>query len=421
MGLARLVPLAGLSDAALPPPSDALLVLALNGAGFASVAWLTGYLSERLQHTDARLREASSLIADLQAFNQCVIDSLTGGLATADLDGRLLTFNRAAEQITGWSASEVRGRAVCDVLQLPAELVDALPRMRESGTACRIEVSYRTAHGRPTDIGLTAAPLMGAAQPVGFLLTFQDITERKRHEREAQTERRLAAIGEMAAGIAHEIRNPLASMAGSIQVLRKELRLSAEQGQLMDIVLRESERLNGTITNFLTYARPQRRLTQTVDAYRVVEESAALLRNSAEHRVDHEIALAQPLRPCLACVDEAQLRQVVWNLATNGLKAMPAGGRMELSVEPAGSDRVAITVRDHGVGMAATDLDSVFEPFRSTFPGGTGLGLSIVHRIVCDAGGSIDVQSAPGAGTAVRVTLPAAGHREVTLAEALSA
>jgi two-component system sensor histidine kinase PilS (NtrC family) len=225
----------------------------------------------------------------------------------------------------------------------------------------------------------------------------------------------------MAAGIAHEIRNPLASMAGSIQVLRKDLRLSDEQGQLMDIVLRESERLNDTISNFLAYARPQRRLSQTVDVRRVVQESAALLGNSAERRANHEIAVIPSIEPCLVHVDEAQLRQVVWNLATNALKAMPAGGRMEMSVEHTDTGRIAVVVRDHGIGIAATDLDYVFEPFRSTFPGGTGLGLSIVHRIVSDAGGAIDIQSAPGTGTAVRVTLPAAGDRKVELPEALSA
>jgi two-component system sensor histidine kinase PilS (NtrC family) len=408
MGFAQVARLPGLVRVSMPPVPNAVLTIALNGAGFASVAWLTGYLSERLRHTDERLRQASNLIADLQAFNHCIIDSLTGGLATASPAGDVLTFNRAAEQITGVTAAEVVGRPVREVLQLPGDLVRDLPQLVDNGAGYRIEVPYRTASGRQLDLGLTAAPLMGAAEQVGFLFTFQDITEWNRREREIQTERRLAAIGEMAAGIAHEIRNPLASMAGSIQVLRNDLELSADQARLMDIVVRESQRLNDTISHFLAYARPGRLALKPVDLRRIVEDAASLLENSSERHPAHQVLVAGTTEPCFVRADEGQLRQVIWNLVTNGLKAMPKGGRLELSIEHAAADRVAVVVRDEGIGMTAADLDHVFEPFRSTFPGGTGLGLSIVHRIVSDAGGSIDVQSLPGSGTAVRVTFPAA-------------
>jgi two-component system sensor histidine kinase PilS (NtrC family) len=408
VGPAGRPPVPGLAHAALPPFRDALATLALNGGGFACVAWLTGYLAERVRSTDERLREASTIIADLQAFNECVIQSLTGGLATTDLDGRVLTFNAAGEQITGWRAADVRGRPVEQVLQLPADLIGSLHRMVESGRGRRLDLVYTTAGGRAADLGVTAAPLMGAAGRVGFLFTFQDITDRKRREREAQTEHRLAAIGEMAAGIAHEIRNPLASMAGSIQLLRQDLQLSPEQAQLMDIVLRESRRLNETIRNFLAYARPERAHGHPVDLVRIVREAAVLLQNSSERRPNHEVAATAGATTCLIEGDEAQVRQVVWNLATNGLKAMPGGGRLELRVGSGADGRAMLSVRDEGVGIAPADLDRVFEPFRSTFPGGTGLGLSIVHRIVSAAGGAIDVESAPGAGTTVRVLWPRA-------------
>jgi two-component system sensor histidine kinase PilS (NtrC family) len=396
-----------LLDRAQAPLPDALFTLALNGVGLACVAWLTGYLAERLRHTDERLRQASTQIADLQAFNQCVIDSLTGGLATAGADGRVLTFNVAAGQITGLAAADVRGRPVQDVLQLPASLVEEFPRIGTAGTGIRLEIPYTTRSGRQVDLGLTAAPLTGADGTAGFLFTFQDITERRRRERETQTERRLAAIGEMAAGIAHEIRNPLASMAGSIQVLRQDLELSAEQALLMDIVLRESQRLNATITNFLTYARPQRHASKPVDLAAVLRDAAALLRNSGDCVRDHQVTVHVPDTPCLVGADDAQLRQVVWNLAVNGLKAMPEGGPLNLRLHRLDETWVVV-VEDGGVGMAPSVLEHVCEPFRSGFSGGTGLGLSIVHRIVTDLGGSIAFESAPGCGTAVRVSLPAA-------------
>lgn len=409
-----------LADVAKPPVRDAWLTVAFNGVGFVSVAGLTGYLSERVRHSDERLRQASTQIANLQAFSQCVVDSLTGGLATSDLDGHVLTFNRAAEQITGWRAHEAAGRRLANVLQLSDEFVGGLSRLNDSGAGCRIELPYRTQSGVILELGLTAAPLMGAASQVGYLFTFQDITEHKRHDREAQTERRLAAIGEMAAGIAHEIRNPLASMTGSIQVLSKDLALSEEQNQLMEIVLRESERLNQTIGNFLAYARPPRPSATIVDLDRTVRASAALLRNSAQCSQAHQVVV-QSNGPTFARGDEAQVLQVIWNLATNGLKAMPDGGRLDLEVGPGPSGAVAVTVRDQGVGMTTSELDHMFEPFRSTFAGGTGLGLSIVHRIVRDAGGSIEVESVRGSGTAVRVLLPGGEAADVALPRALSA
>ncbi len=407
LGLGPVAHALGFAPALLPPVEDALVTLALNGAGFATLAWLTGYLAERVQHGDERLRQASTQIADLQAFTQCVINSLTGGLVTTDQDGKVLTLNRAGQQILGWQAEAAGGRPVADVLQLPRDLVDALPRMVDSGRARRVDVEYEAPSGRRVDLGLTAAPLMGGAGRVGYLFTFQDITERKRRDREVQTEKRMAAIGEMAAGIAHEIRNPLASMAGSVQVLRQDLDLSAEQTRLMDIVLRESRRLNDIIRSFLAYARPQRRSPQPVDVVKAVHEAAALLEHGSERGPAHVIALETPEAPCYVDADEGEVRQVVWNLATNALKAMPAGGRLLFTVQRS-AHQVRLCVRDEGVGIAPAHLDHVFEPFRSGFPNGTGLGLAIVHRIVTDLGGAIDIESAPGAGTSVEVTLPAA-------------
>ena len=211
----------------------------------------------------------------------------------------------------------------------------------------------------------------------------------------------------MAAGIAHEIRNPLASMSGSIQILRQELPLSAEQEQLMDIVLRESERLNTTIRSFLAYARPQRFQIARFDVRRVLNDAALLLRNSNELRDGHEIHVSLPDAELWYEADEGQIKQIVWNLATNGLRAMPSGGRLQLVAEVETSEGIVLTVRDEGVGIPPEELDSLFQPFHGTFAKGSGLGLAIVHRIVADYQGEIRVSSKPGAGTTVSVRLPA--------------
>jgi two-component system sensor histidine kinase PilS (NtrC family) len=212
----------------------------------------------------------------------------------------------------------------------------------------------------------------------------------------------------MAAGIAHEIRNPLASMSGSIQILRHELPLSSEQEQLMDIVLRESERLNTTIRSFLAYARPQRFAIAKLDLRRALNDTALLLRNSAEVREGHTIDVDVPSDELWYEADEGQIKQILWNLATNGLRAMPDGGQLRLAgaVDRA-SGGIAITVQDQGIGIPAEQLDGLFQPFHGSFAKGSGLGLAIVHRIVTDYNGEIQVSSRPGAGTSVSVRLPA--------------
>ena len=396
----------GMETSILPELRVAAFTVGFNLFGFLGVAVLSGYLAEGLRRADARLVKTSTQLADLRAFNEHVIDSLTSGLLTADTAGTILTFNRAAEAITGLPAADAAGRPAGEVLQLPASIgllsADAAPHGR------RLETGYVRPDGRAIELGLSTAPLVTPAGPIGVLVTFQDVTEVKRIEREMRIQQRLAAVGEMAAGMAHEIRNPLASMSGSLQMLRQELPLNIEQAQLMDIVLRESERLNDTIRSFLAYARPQRLSTTRIDLRRVVQDAVTLLRNSSELSQQHDIRLELPPGALWYEADEGQIRQIVWNLATNGLRAMPGGGCLTLAARPdGGAADVVFSVRDEGVGIAPEDLDLIFQPFRSAFDRGTGLGLAIVHRIVSDYGGEIQVTSQPGAGTTVNVRLPA--------------
>ena len=394
----------------LPSGREAFYRSGLHIFGFFAVAGLTGYLSESLHRAGAQLQRASTELADVQAFSRHIVDSLTSGLATTDLQGMLVTFNRAGEAITGIAAVDAVGRPAREVLQLPPALHGLFGPPSARPRQTRVEFDYTRADGPRIEIGLSAAPLMTPRGETGFILTFQDVTEARRQEREAVVQQRLAAVGEMAAGIAHEIRNPLAAMSGSIQILRQELPLTDEQGQLLDIVIRESERLNETIRSFLSYARPQRQSMTHIDVRQVVTETATLLQNSTERRESHRIAVDVPAAAVPFQADEGQLRQIVWNLATNGLRAMPQGGCLTLSARPpTESDaHVVIGVSDEGVGIDAEELDGIFQPFRGSFTQGTGLGLSIVHRIVSDYAGEVRVTSARGAGTTVHVRFPAA-------------
>jgi len=399
----------------LPPLKVALFSVGLNVFGYIAVAVLSGYLAEGLRRADARLQQASDQLADLQAFSQHVIDSLASGLMTTSAAGFVMTFNRAAETITGIGAAAAVGQPAASVLQLPSDVAAMFDPDKNGELLPRVEFTFTRVDGHQMELGISTAILRTPRGEGGFLFTFRDVTEARKAEREARVQQRLAAVGEMAAGIAHEIRNPLASMSGSMHLLRHELPLTEEQSQLMDIVLRESDRLNETIKSFLAYAKPQRQAASRMDVRQVISDTATLLQNSPERSDAHEIVVDVPDQPVWCVADQAQIRQIVWNLATNGLRAMDNGGRLTLSVAaertPRG-EQLVMAVRDTGVGIAPEDLDGILQPFRGGFARGTGLGLSIVHRIVSDYGGDLRVSSERRKGTTVTVKLPVSGRPE---------
>jgi two-component system sensor histidine kinase PilS (NtrC family) len=403
------LPLQRLAANELPPVNVAQYTVALDAFGFFAVALLSGSLAERARRGEARLEQATEEIADLQAFNQYVLDNLLSGLATADVDNRLVTFNRSAMLITGYDGPLPVGEPAAAVLQLPpafaASLSQDLARVRSK----RTDYVFQQPKGGAIELGLSVAALPLPDGSRGYLYTFQDVTDIRRFEQNARLQQRLAAVGEMAAGIAHEIRNPLASMSGSMQMLKQELPLSGDQAQLMDIVLKESERLNQTIKSFLAYARPQRFSLQKLDLRPVVQETAMLLRNSTEVEDRHQVEVRQAGNAVIVDADEGQIRQIIWNLATNGLRAMPGGGTLCLSAiheQTTGGPVAVLLVEDEGVGIPPEDVDTIFQPFRGSFGKGSGLGLAIVHRIVTDYGGHIEVKPRPGGGTVFRVRFP---------------
>jgi two-component system sensor histidine kinase PilS (NtrC family) len=245
-------------------------------------------------------------------------------------------------------------------------------------------------------------------EPTGFLFSFQDLTEIKALEEEVKLKDRMAALGEMAAGIAHEIRNPLASMSGSVQILKKSLRPNEEEGELLDIVLRESRRLDQIIRDFLLFAKPSRLDPKPHDLVAILGDALTLLRNSEEFDGKHAIRTSFESARMPAFVDADKMKQVFWNLSKNALKAMPEGGTLTVTVRHEGSSSVAVCFADEGIGMTEAEIRRAFEPFRTNFSEGTGLGLAVVFRIVQEHRGRIRVRSRVGRGTEVMVTLPAA-------------
>ncbi len=227
----------------------------------------------------------------------------------------------------------------------------------------------------------------------------------KKLEAELRLKDRMAAVGELSAGIAHEIRNPLAAIAGSVQVLKKSEALSPQEQRLMSIILKESERLNKSIADFLRFVRPQDKRTTEFDIAASLSETLDLLANSPELRPDHHIERQISPASFTLVGDADQIRQVFWNLARNAVQAMPHGGLLRVSTE-VGADAYRICFTDSGRGMSEVDQRRLFQPFRTNFPSGTGLGMAISYRIVQAHGGDIDVASRPGIGTMITVSLP---------------
>jgi len=396
----------GLRDVVDLPPRPILYSIFVLGVACATVALLGSYLAESLQHAGSQLRAAAVEVADLRELNQVIVDSIQSGLMTTDAEGRVLYVNRFAETILGRSPAGLRGAAVRAVLGSPLLGSAELAARAASRALARLELSYSHPDGRTLELGVSVTPLATQeAQAGGYLVVFQDLTEIRRLEGEVRTKEKLAAVGEMAAQLAHEIRNPLGSIRGSAQVLMAEPWLGDEQGRLLDIISRESKRLSDTLNRFLYQVRPSGRTKGPVDLRPLVEEAVTLLRNAPELRPDHVLDFEADAGPHVCLADPDQIKQVFWNLTRNALEAMPGGGRLGLSLRREGGE-VVLSIRDQGRGFGPEDQGRMFEPFQTASVMGTGLGLAIVFRIVRDHGGDIGVHSAPQEGTRVDVRLP---------------
>jgi two-component system sensor histidine kinase PilS (NtrC family) len=390
--------------------AKAIQAIGINDVAFLVVGLLAARLADRQARADVQLIEATQSLATLRALHERIVESIRSGVVTTDLQGRIYTFNAAAEEITGYKAMDARGQGASIFFgELKDRIAQSMSAAQAGEPSPRFEAYCLTADGLRLRLGYSISPLFSEmGETTGLVITFQDLTEVRSLEEAARRQDRLAAVGRVAAGIAHEIRNPLASMRGSIQVLRSDLDGDSSQAQLMEIILRESDRLNQIIADFLTYARPRNTQLALVDLREPLNETFTLLRHSPEIRDGHNLEEDFPGEPVMVSADASQLKQVFWNLSRNALQAMPEGGTLRAELQRAAGGRIRITFKDTGRGMTPEQVEHLFEPFSSSTTGGTGLGLSIVYQIIRDHGGTINVRSREGQGTTITVELPGA-------------
>jgi two-component system sensor histidine kinase PilS (NtrC family) len=395
----------GLYDVPYLPAKHLIFSIFVSGVACATVATIGSYFADSLRSAGERLSEAAEQMADLQEFNKVIVDSIHSGLATANAEGRVLYLNAVGQRILGLASGAAEGRSIREVFGVDSLAPERLAERSEQGFG-RLELVYSTPDARAVDLGVSVSPLAtGDPGRSGFLLVFQDLTEVKRLEREVRMKEKLAVVGEMAAYLAHEIRNPLGAISGSAQMLMGEPDVPQDHARLLAIITRESKRLSDALNQFLFQARPADRAKAPVDLGRVVGEAVTLLKNSPELSSAHAVEFDVEDGP-LACLGDAdRISQVFWNLARNGIEAMPGGGRLHVTLRRDGEDAL-LAVRDEGRGIDAEAQRALFEPFRSGTPRGTGLGLAIVYRIVEEHHGDIRFRSVLPHGTEAQVRLP---------------
>jgi two-component system, NtrC family, sensor histidine kinase PilS len=373
---------------------DYLYKIFLHAIFFYLTAYLSGYLSWRLEKTAQKLEEKNLDFQDLEFFNREVVENLPSGLFTTDISGTVMIFNRSAEIITGVKRDLIVGRKIYEVLP-----IFAFPFSEGR------KEEMITVDGVQKIIGIGVSPLRGVSEHMkGFVGIFQDLTKLKKLEAGIKQKEKWAAIGELSSSIAHEIRNPLASLKGSIELLKEDTVAENYKERLMEIALQEMDRLNRIITDFLTYSRPTPPELQKVDLRRLLDETLDLLENV--HQGDNIVALQKAYTgPLDVTADPQKMRQVFWNLGINAIEAMPGGGTLTVSAEDS-EGTVKILFKDSGAGIEEKDIEKIFYPFFTTKERGTGLGLAIAYRIVEEHEGRLTADSKPGLGTTFEVILP---------------
>ena len=389
--------------------TDEVLAICLNAAVFLVVGLVTSSLAGRYRESQAHLDVNRKHLSDLQAIRDLIFESVGSGLVGVDPRGCVTAFNRAAESITGFRSADALGQPWSAIFGSGVDLDEVRETANEEQSPPRrYEFPLRRQDGRLIPVGISFWSLRaGGGDVVGLVGVCQDLSAIKQMEQRMRQADRLATVGRLSANMAHEIRNPLASMSGAVEALAKDLPPDEGRNRLVEIVLRESERLNHIVGAFLEYARPAPLTRIDVNLAQIIDEVLLLIEHGPlpEHlKIMREYAELLPAR-----VDPQQIRQAIWNLCLNAVQAMPNGGEMRVGGRALGGserEHIQIWVADSGHGIADADLPHIFEPFYSTKAG--GIGLALVYRVLQDHGGLIEARSQPGDGTTFTLTLPAA-------------
>jgi two-component system, NtrC family, sensor histidine kinase PilS len=370
-------------------------IIFVNLFAFLAVAYLAGLLTGKLRQVGVQLKDASGALQNLQALHENIIHSISSGLITTGLDGRITLVNAAAERLLVRSGAELLGTSVVDLF------LDPLPNTESLHPHAEVRFDSSSKYRKTFRVRVASLAVPERAD-LGFVYVLDDLTEIRRLEREVRVQDRLAAVGRLAAAIAHEIRNPLTSIAGSVSMLSSVPEMDEEHRRLLDIVTRESQRLNSIITDFLAYSRTKQYHFAKTDLILLLEDTLTLIGHRMtieETGISIERRFAVPEAPVIA--DGNRMKQVFWNLCENAIRAMSIedkkAGTLTVAVEPV-SDDWQVTFTDTGTGMTPQQVEKIFEPFQSNFEGGTGLGLAIVYQIVQGHEGKVWARSKPGQG-----------------------
>ncbi|MGE3457383.1 MAG: nitrogen regulation protein NR(II), partial [Kofleriaceae bacterium] len=377
---------------------ELIRTIGLNFAALVGVGALSFIFGDQLQRGAETLATTRQAAADLLSLHQDIIRSLSSGLITTSPDGMVLTANQAASDILRRDVVLLIGSWIDSLMPgLSAQLAGS-DELRRGDLALDVE-------GRKVFIGISVSPLRDVNdRTIGRIVNFQDLTELRRLEAQNRRSERLATVGQLAAGVAHEIRNPLASISGSIELLKQVPVASEDDRTLMAIVQREVQRLNVLIGDLLDYANPRTFQKVEFDLATMVEETVQVAR--ADPGVAGVEITCEVERPLRVHADPAKLRQVLWNLIRNAAEAAAGAGNHVRVDARADGDRTSIAVADDGPGISPHQLTHIFDPFFTTKSKGTGLGLATCHSLIAEHGGRIDVESELGKGTKMVVRIP---------------
>jgi len=367
-------------------------IIFVNLFAFLAVAYLAGLLTAKLRQVGVQLKDTSGALESLQALHENIIHSISSGLITTGLDGRVTLVNGAAQRLLERTPADLIGSPVHQLF------LDPLPGVESQHAHGEVRLDAPSKFRKTLRVRVAALTIPERGD-LGYVYVLDDLTEIRRLEREVRMQDRLAAVGRLAAAIAHEIRNPLTSIAGSVSMLSGVPEMNEEHRRLLDIVTRESKRLNGIITDFLAYSRTKQYHFEKVDLIHLVEDTLTLM----DHRMTAEntgitIQRRFGAREAYAMADGDKIKQVFWNVCENAVRAMKGGGTLTVTLESLGDDW-QVGFNDTGAGMSPQQIEKIFEPFQSNFEGGTGLGLAIVYQIVQAHEGKVWARSKSGQGT----------------------